>query len=148
MKSWRIRGSFGLTLSPSTDESTGTSRQPRRLCPSAAITSANASSHSLARGIVLGQEHHSDAVAAGRRQLEAERRALLAEQPVGDLDEDAGPVAGERVRPYRTAMGDVAKELHPLAHDVVARPVADVHDEADAARVVLKGGVVESLGSG
>ena len=101
-----------------------------------------------ARRLVPRQQHHAHPVAARSRKVEAERRALLAQQPVGNLDEDSSSVAGERVRPYRTPMGDVAEKLHPLAHDVVACPIADVHDEADAARIVLMGRVVESLGSG
>ena len=99
-----------------------------------------------ARCIVLGQEHHPHAVVTGGGKVDAEPRTFLAEQPVGDLDEDPGAVSGERVRAYRAPVADVAKKPHPLAHDVVARPVADVHDETDAARIVLVRGVVESLG--
>ena len=98
--------------------------------------------------VVLRQEHHPHAVAARRGQLDAEPRALLAEQPVGDLDQDPGPVAGEGVGPDRAPVPDVAEELYPLPDDVVARPVADVRDEPDAARVVLVRGVVESLRCG
>ena len=101
-----------------------------------------------ARAVVLRQEHHPHAEAARSGEIEAERRALLAKQPVGELDQDPGPVPGEGVGADRPAMGDAAKELDPLPDDVVARPVADVHDEPDAARVVLARGVVESLGCG
>ena len=85
---------------------------------------------------------------ARRGQIEAEPRALLAKQPVGNLDQDPGAVAGQGIGPDRAAMADVAQELHPLPDDVVTRPVADVHDEPDAARIVLVRGVVESLGCG
>ena len=98
--------------------------------------------------VVLRQEHHPHAVAARRGEIDAKPRAFLAKQPVGELDQDPGPVARQRVGPDRAAMPDVAEELHPLPHDVVARPVADVRDEPDAARIVLVRGVVESLGGG
>ena len=101
-----------------------------------------------AGGIVLRQEHHSHAVTARGGKIDAKRCALVAEQPVGDLNEDPGAVTGQGIGPDRAPMGDVAKKPHPLAHDVVARPVADVHDESDAARIVLVRGVVESLGRG
>ena len=101
-----------------------------------------------AGGIVLGQEYHPHPVMTRGGEVDAEPRALLAEQPVGDLNEDPGAISGERIGAYRAAMGNVAKEPHPLPDDVVARPVADIHDETDAARIVLMSGVVESLGRG
>ena len=47
------------------------------------------------------------------------------------------PSPASGIGPDRAPMGDVAKEPHPLAHDVVARVVADVDDETDTARIVL-----------
>ena len=47
-----------------------------------------------ARGRLLRQEHHADAVLPERRQLDALLRHLLAEERVGDLDQDARAVAG------------------------------------------------------
>ena len=97
------------------------------------------------RRAAAGQEHHPDPVAARSGKLDPEPGALAPQQGVGGLDKDAGPVAGERVRADRPPVGDVAEELEPLPDDFAAGPVADVHDEADAARVVLLGGIVESL---
>ena len=85
------------------------------------------------RRLVPRQEHHAHSIMAGSGEIEAEPGALVPEKGIGDLDEDPGPVAGERIRPDRPPVGDVAEELEPLAEEVMARPVADVHDEPDAA---------------
>ena len=98
-----------------------------------------------ARRRFLGQEHHADAVLARRRQAHALRGHLLAEERVGNLDQDAGAVAGERIGADRAAMGEVAQDLQTLLDDRVAFLALDVRDEADAAGVVLVGGVVETL---
>ena len=68
-------------------------------------------------------------------QLEAEPRALGAEEPLGQLHQDAGAVAGLRIGAARRAMREPAQDLEALVDDG-ARPLAlDVRDEADAAGV-------------
>ncbi len=91
-----------------------------------------------------GQERHPGRVAARLRQPEA---AGLAEQLVGDLGQDAGPVAGIRVAPLRAAVIQVPQHGERLGDDLVAAASGQVRDEADAAGVVLVAAVVESLAS-
>ena len=75
-------------------------------------------------------------------------RHLLAEEPVRNLDQDAGAVAGQRVGADRAAVGQVLQDLQALLDDGVALRALDVRDEADAAGVVFVGRVVETLLAG
>ena len=87
---------------------------------------------------VLGEEEHPHTVGAGPRQGDARLRRRVHKEGVGDLGEDAHPVAG-------LALGVLARPVLQLFHDlqgVVHRPAAGpalyVHHRADAAGIVLK----------
>src|SRR5262249_25107668 len=82
------------------------------------------------------------------RQLHARLRHLLAEEPVGDLDQDAGAVGELRVPADRAAVRQVPQDRQALLDDRVALLPLDVRDEADAAGVVLVRRVVQPLRSG
>ena len=101
--------------------------------------------HLLAAGRVLGQEDHADAVAPHRGQLEAH---LGAEEGVGDLHQDARPVAGPGVGAHGPAVGQADQQLEALLDDTPALDVLDVADEPDATGVVLIGRVVQPVGFG
>ena len=62
-----------------------------------------------------------------------------------DLDEDAGPVALQRVGAGGAAVGQVLEDLQALGDDLVALLVLDVRDEPEPAGIVLIDGVVEAL---
>ncbi len=64
---------------------------------------------------------------------------------VGNLDQDAGAVAHQRVRADRAPVVEVLQDLQALLDDGVALVALDVGDEADAAGVVLVGWVVQDL---
>jgi hypothetical protein len=95
-----------------------------------------------------GQEDEARAVVPGGREGDARARALAAEEGMRHLDEDARAVAGVDLAAARPPVQQVLEHLQGLAHDGVGSAPLDVHDEADAAGVVLVGGVVESLGRG
>ena len=101
--------------------------------------------HLVALEIVAGQEREAGAVLRRRRQREAERRAHLAQEFVGHLQQDAGAVAGVRLAPAGAPVQEVDQDLERLAHDGVRLSSLDVDDEADAAGVVLVAGIVETL---
>jgi hypothetical protein len=65
---------------------------------------------------------------------------------MGHLDEDARAVAGIDLAAAGAPVQEVLEYLQRLAHDGVRAAALDVHHEANAAGVVLVGGVVESLG--
>ena len=67
---------------------------------------------------------------------------------MGDLDEDAGPVAGVLLGAHRPAVLEVAEHLERLLHDVVRGPSLQVDHEAEAAGVLLVLGIVEALPGG
>ena len=94
---------------------------------------------------VAGQEHEAGAVLAGRREREADARALAAQEAVGHLQQDAGAVAGVRLAAAGAPVEQVDEDLQRLLDDRVRGASLDVHDEADAAGVVLVGGVVQAL---
>jgi hypothetical protein len=97
-----------------------------------------------ARGVLLGQEHHADAVLPRRGQLDALQRHLGAVVVVRDLDQDAGAVAHQPVGADRSAVIQVLEDLQTLLDNRVRLSPGDVGDEADAAGIVLVGGGVES----
>ncbi len=92
-----------------------------------------------------GQEAHGHAVSAGLGQRDAQLGAFADEEGVGNLDEDAGAVAGLRVATRRAAMGEVDEHLKALADDLVAFFAADVRDQSHAAGIVLIARMIEAL---
>src|SRR5262249_53000665 len=92
---------------------------------------------------LVRQEDHADAVLAGRGEGDARRLRLATEERVGDLDEDAGAVAGQPVAAAGAAVLEVPEHREPFLDDVARCLALDVDDEADAAGVALGPGVVE-----
>jgi hypothetical protein len=99
----------------------------------------------LRGGAILWQEHHADAVVADGRQGNAQRGELGAQESVGNLDQDAGAVAGQRIGAHGAAVLEVAQNLQALTHDVVRLHALAMDDEADTAAVMLVPGVVQTL---
>ena len=73
------------------------------------------------------------------------RSVSLRKNASGSWISTPAPSPGLGIAAARAAVVQVLEHLDPLAHDVVRRLARDVRDEADAARVVLVGGVVEAL---
>ena len=90
------------------------------------------------------QEHHPGRVVPGLGQGES---AFRAEHLVGYLGQDPGSVAGVRVAALGAPVIQVPQDGQCLRHDLVAPAAWEVSNEADAAGVVLKAAVVESLAS-
>ena len=134
---------FERVRSLSDESSVRTRRQPSTVrCSSAAICSMVALALAAASGSV-GQEGVADRVRALPGQVEVD---VLAQEGVGDLQQDAGTVTGLRVRAGGTAVVEIAERLQALGDDRMARYAAQRRDEGDTARVVLERGVVEALG--
>ena len=95
-----------------------------------------------------GHEDHADAVFAFGRKGETKGRSFADEELVGNLDENAGTVAGFRIAAAGTAMGQIDEDLNALLNDVVGFDVLDVSDEADATGIALICGIVKALGRG
>jgi hypothetical protein len=91
----------------------------------------------LSQALVSRHEEMPNGILTAGRQLEAELRALSLEEGMRDLDEDARPIAGERVGPDGSAMLEILKNAQGVDDDLVARPRLEVGDEADAAGIVL-----------
>ena len=94
---------------------------------------------------LLGQEHHADAVLADGRERQALPPAGAAQEGVGQLDQDPGAVALQRVGAGGAAVGEVFENEQRLGDDRVRLLALDVGDEAQAARVVLVRRVVQTL---
>ena len=91
------------------------------------------------------QEQHADGIIAGRRNIDSDVAADGAQMGIRHLNEDARPVAGQRIRAHRAAMGKVFEDLQALIDDPVALAVSYVRHEPDPARVVLVARVEEPL---
>ncbi len=97
---------------------------------------------------ILRKEDHARCVGAERRQLDPELLRLAAQEAIGELEQDAGAVAGFRVAAAGAAMFHALEHLDALVHQRVRLRAVDLRDEADAARVVLVRRVVETLRGG
>ncbi len=91
---------------------------------------------------VGGEEHQPRRVPPLGRKAEVDHAP---EEAARGLDEDAGAVAGVLLGAARPPVVEVAEGLDAGAHDVVAAVALHVHDERDAAGVVLEARVVEAL---
>ncbi len=94
---------------------------------------------------VARQEALADGVVARSREGDAELRALPQEEGVGQLNEDASAIARGLLGAAGAAVVEVRQDVDALADDVVRDDVVEISHEADAARIVLEPGVVESL---
>ena len=101
-----------------------------------------------ADGGVARQEDQAGAVLADLGQGETERLADLGEKLVRELDEDAGTVAGIDLGAAGAAVVQVAQDLQPVLDHLVRLAAFHVHDEADAAGIVLEPRIVKALLAG
>jgi hypothetical protein len=90
------------------------------------------------------QEDHADRELA-RLRLGADRAHMVAEEILRDLHMDAGTVAGLAVGVDGAAMPDGFEGIDGREYDRAARLTVERGDEADAARVVLLGRIVEPV---
>jgi hypothetical protein len=105
--------------------------------------------------VVRGQEHHPGGVRVHRRpavlarpgvgQRDVDRRA---EQLVGELHQDARPVAAGGLTARGAAVVEVVQHLQGVGDDPVAATPLGVDDRTDTARVVLVRRVVEARSAG
>ncbi len=96
-------------------------------------------------GFASRQENHADRVIAGVGQLEIHGFRLFLEQPVGQLHQNTGAIAGQRVGADGAAVVQIDENLDSLANDLMAFAVLDIGDEADTAAIMLVLGVVQTL---
>ena len=94
---------------------------------------------------VVREERDAGGVVALLRQREVDD---VTEEAVGDLQQDARTVAGVGLGPGRATVVEVAEGSDAVLDDLVAPQALHVHDEVDAAGVVLEPRVVEALGRG
>jgi hypothetical protein len=97
---------------------------------------------------VVGQEHHADAVLAGGRQVDAERRARRRQEAMRHLHQDAGAVAGVLFTPAGAPVLEVQQDFERVLDDARRLAPLQIDDETDAAGVVLVPGIVEALRGG
>ena len=94
---------------------------------------------------VARQEHLADREPPTGRELQAQALRLRAEEPLGQLQQDPGAVAGLGIGAARRAMRQPPQHLEPLIDDRARLLAADMRDEADAARVVLGARLVQAV---
>ncbi len=112
MNTWRRMGSFLRTVGDM-----GMSRVHRHIAPAQQHLAfgLDGALHLLlagqAGGVLLGQEDHAHAVLAGGRQLHALLGHFFAVELIGNLDQDAGAIAHQRVGTHRATVVDVFQNL-------------------------------------
>ncbi len=101
-----------------------------------------------AQPLVLRQEDVADGIVAELRYRDLQFRAFLAQERVGDLDQDAGAVAHQRVGADCTAVLEVLENFERIGDDLVARARLQVDDETDAAGIDLAFRIKQPLRGG
>jgi hypothetical protein len=96
-------------------------------------------------GGIARQENESDAILAGVRKSDARRLADFGEKLVRHLNQDARAVAGIDLGSRGAAVVEVAEHLQAIRDRLVRLAPVHIDDESDAARFVLKPGVVQPL---
>ena len=146
MKTWRWNGSVAAMSGAFDSEelSTGTSRKPSSAGPLATAPFGDDVLDMGAQCRVARHEEMADAILAGRRQLEALRGHLLAEEAVGNLHQHAGAVAHQRIGADGAAMRQVFEHGEAVLDDLVRLDALHVDDEADAAGIMLVARIVEA----
>ena len=101
-----------------------------------------------ARGEVLGRRDDEEAAHLSVKLSEADLGRLALEEGMRDLHQDAGAVAEARVGADGAAMLEVAEDGERIGDDLMRLLALDVGNEADAAGIFLKAGIVEAFGGG
>ena len=91
---------------------------------------------------LLREKRHASGVCARFGQIEGHD---VAEEAIGNLDQDAGAVAGVDVGAACTAVLEIAERADRLGDDLVALAAVHVAHEVEPTRVVLVPGVVQPL---
>jgi len=99
-------------------------------------------------GWVARQKHQAARVLSRRRERETILLRDLLQEGVWHLNEHAGTVSGVDLATARATMIEVAQDLDGLLQDPVGFAALHVHDETDAAGLVLVPGVVQALLAG
>ena len=104
----------------------------------------------LADGGVAGRrisrhEAHGHGVIARRRQIHGLMRGPVAQQGIGDLNQNPGPVANQRVSANRAAMVEVDQNLQAAGDDLLRFFPLYIRDKADSACVMFMARVIKSL---
>ena len=81
----------------------------------------------------------------GARQLDAGLLGPFAEQGIGNLNQDAGAIAHQRIGAHRAAMVEIDQKLQAQPDDLMGLGALDVGDKANAASVMLVARVIKTL---
>src|SRR5262249_34575755 len=87
----------------------------------------------------------ADRIIARWGQREAEFGCLLGKKAVGNLNQNAGAVAGARVGADGAAMFEVQQNGERVRNDRVRPASFDVGNETNTARVLIEGRVIKTL---
>ncbi len=97
-----------------------------------------------ARG-VLRHENLANGVFAGRGQLESEALRFSGKKFMRDLNENARPVAGERIGADGASMLQMEQDFQRILHNLMTFHALDVRDQAEATGIVFVGRMIKPL---
>ena len=99
----------------------------------------------LARGVVVRQEAHGHGVFAGRRQIDPVVLGPGAIERVGNLNQNPGPIADQRVGAHRAAVVQIDQNLQTRLHDFMRFAAFDIGYKPNAACIMLVTRIIQSL---
>ena len=94
---------------------------------------------------IAWQEQHADAVFAGGWQVDFACGQHLAQERIGNLNQDTGTIARQRIGTDCTAVRQVLQNLQPLADPVVTCLTFDMCDESDTTCIMFMAWIIETL---
>ena len=91
----------------------------------------------LPQAFVAWHEQVAGGVMAGLGQRDFQRLALVLQEGVRNLDQQAGAVASGRLGASGATMLEIFQNRERILHDLVGHAALQIGDEADAARILL-----------
>ena len=95
--------------------------------------------------MLLGQEHHADAVIPGPRQHHPLLGHFLTEKEIRNLNQNSCAIAHQGIGPNSAAVIQIFQDQQPLLNNRMAFFAFDMRHETDTTGVVFICGVIQAL---
>jgi hypothetical protein len=91
------------------------------------------------------KKDHTDPILTRRWEPDTELPTLLAEELMGHLEENAGPISRFRISSTGSAMAQIDQDLKSLHHNIMGLASLDVGDDSHPTAIMLVLWVVKTL---
>jgi len=95
--------------------------------------------------LVLGQETHGHGILAGRRKVDLRILGPVAQKPIGNLNQNPGAVANQRVCAHGAPVIEIDQNLKAAGNHLMGFSALDIGHKPHAARIMLVARIVQTL---